>query len=277
MNTILVPTDFSETAKNASLYAVNLAKQLNSKKIVLYNAYQQPVATDANMTPLELMDFDELKRISDTGLDHAKNYLQPYGSAEIEIATLSEYTTLTSNINDVCVDNKIDIIVVGVTGGGPLEETLIGSNAVNVAKHAIVPVIVVPPGTSFTTITKVVLACDFKKVIETLPAAPIKQLLNETKAKLFVLNIDHAQKNFSPETPYESLMLDNLLYGYNPEYCFMDNTDFIEGINQFASEKQVDLIITIPKKHGFFERLFKPSHTKQLAFHSHVPLMVVHD
>jgi hypothetical protein len=39
----------------------------------------------------------------------------------------------------------------------------------------------------------------------------------------------------------------------------------------------VDLIITIPKKMGWFDSLFRRSHTKMLAFHSHVPLMVVHE
>jgi hypothetical protein len=165
----------------------------------------------------------------------------------------------------------------GVTGGSKFDETLIGSNAVNVARHAVQPVIVVPPGATFTPIKKVVFACDFKKVVETTPVQAIKNILNETKAKLFVVNIDHDNKHFSVDLPFEGLMLDNLLDGYDPEYHFIDSTDFVEAINTFAEENKADLIITIPKKHNFFEKLFKESHTKQLAFHARVPLMVIHD
>jgi len=97
------------------------------------------------------------------------------------------------------------------------------------------------------------------------------------KQKLLVLNINYHAAKADADMPFQSLMLDTLLQGYQPEYYFTEYKDFIEGINAFAEEHQVDLIITIPKRHGFFERLFHKSHTKQLAFHSHVPLIILHD
>jgi len=276
MKNIIVPTDFSDAAKNAAIFAAQFAAQVHAAKIVLYNAYMQPIATDANMTPIELIDFDELKTISNTGLDRFKAFLQPYTTG-IEIETFNEYATLQDGLADVCKTYNADAVVMGVTGSGAIDEVLIGSNAVSVAKHSTLPVIVVPPGATFSNIKNVVLACDFKKVVETTPVDPLKRLLDETKAKLFVLNIDHNSKNFTADTSFESLMLDTLLQGYNPEYNFIDNTDFVEAINSFAVDKSIDLIVTIPKKHGFFEGLFKRSHTRQLAFHSHIPLMVLHD
>ena len=62
MKTIIVPTDFSDTARNAALYAINLAKQLGCKKIILYNAYQTPLVTDANMALIDAIDIEELKK-----------------------------------------------------------------------------------------------------------------------------------------------------------------------------------------------------------------------
>lgn len=276
MKNIIVPTDFSDTAKNAAIYAAQFAAQVGAAKIVLYNAYMQPIATDTSMTPVELIDFDELKKIANKGLENFKTFLNPY-TAGIEVETFSEYTTLQTGLYDVCESYHADAIVMGVTGSGGVDEVLMGSNAVSVAKHSTLPVIVVPPGTSFSSIKNVVLACDFKRVVETTPVEPLKHLLDETKAKLFVLNIDHNNKNFNADTPFESLMLDTLLQGYNPSYHFIDNADFVAGINNFAVEKNIDLIVTIPKKHGFFESIFKRSHTKRLAFHSHIPLMVLHD
>jgi len=72
-------------------------------------------------------------------------------------------------------------------------------------------------------------------------------------------------------------MLDPLLYGYKPEYLFENNNNFVEAVNIVALEKMVDLIITIPKKHGLFEGLFHSSATKKLAYHSNVPIMVIHE
>lgn len=277
MNTILVPTDFSPTARNAAMYAINFAKQLKFKKIVLYNAYQTPLVTDANMALVDAIDIEDMKKASEENLEAFHATLKAFCGEEITLETKSEYGTLTLDINDVCEETNADIVVMGVTGAGKLAESLIGSFAIDVARKSRIPVIVVPPDAGFTNIKEVMLACDFSKVVESTPVAPIKKILDETKAKLFVVNIDHNNKNYTPDTPFESLMLDTLLQGYNPEYHFLDDADFVSAINKFALEKQVDLIITIPKKTGWFDSLFHKSHTKALAFHSHVPLMVVHE
>jgi len=276
MNTILVPTDFSPTAKNAAVYAINFAKQMKYSRLVLYNAYQAPVTADPNVALVDTIDIDELAKSSKENLENFRMLLKPYCNATITLDVMSEYGAVTYDINDICKSNNIDFIVMGVTGVGKMEETLIGSFAVDVARHAEVPVIIVPPDAAFTEINEVMLACDFSKVVETTPVAAIKKILDASKAKLFVVNIDHNSKHFTKDTPFESLMLDTLFYGYNPEYYFIDDPDFVEGINKAALEKQVDLIITIPKKMGWFDGLFKRSHTKMLAYHSHVPLMVVH-
>lgn len=277
MNAILVPTDFSETARNAARYAIELAKQLKCKKMIFYNAYQTPLVTDANMALVDAIDIDELKKSSEENLESFKLTLKAFCDKDLQLETLSEYGMVTIDINDVCKKNGIDLIVMGVTGSGKLSESLIGSFAIDVSRHAQVPVIIVPPGAGFMAIEEVMLACDFSKVVETTPVAPIKKILDDTHAKLFVVNVDHKSKHFTADTPFESLMLDTLLQGYNPEYHFLDDIDFVEAINKFALEKKVDLIITIPKKMGWFDGLFKKSHTKSLAFHSHVPLMVVHE
>jgi nucleotide-binding universal stress UspA family protein len=67
------------------------------------------------------------------------------------------------------------------------------------------------------------------------------------------------------------------LKDYTPEYHHVDSKDFAEAVNDFVAQNKVDMIITIPKKHGFFESIFKRSHTKQLAYHTHVPLLCMHD
>lgn len=278
MNTILIPTDFSETAKNATRYAVKLAESLDIKKLILYNAYQKPVSGDPMMDAVELYDIQSFKEISEEGLRNFKHEVEAFCLPGIEIITISEFNLLSSGVNEVCRDNNVDLIVMGITGSGSgLEERLIGSNTIHIAKHTTIPVIIIPAEAAFKPVNRIVLACDFKKVVETTPVDALKSILNATKAHLFVLHVDETGKSPSQESTFESLLLDTLLQGYNPEYHFVNNPDIVDGINQFAVEKQVDLIVTIPKKHGLFESLFHRSNTKKLAFHTDIPLMVVHE
>jgi nucleotide-binding universal stress UspA family protein len=275
MNSLLVPTDFSETAKNAGLYAVSLAADLGIQKIILYNAYQAPISADPSMPAVQLFDIDVLKKTSKDGLEIFRSQLQAACHKPMLFETKAEFQLLTSGVEQLCREEQVDAIVMGVTGGSKVEEVLMGSNTISVAKHVTVPVFIVPHKATYVSIKQVVLACDFKKVVDTMPVTAIKNLLDLTKAKLHILNV--SEKQTKPDEQFESLLLDTLFNGYDPEYHFIHDTHFSEAINHFADANAIDLIVTIPKKHGLFEGLFKKSHTKSLAFHSHVPLMVIHE
>lgn len=279
MKNILVPTDFSATAQNAARYALHLANQIDAPKIILYNAYQAPVALDpmAMAPAVLLLDEEQLRSSSMEALEHFRNLLKADCPPQCSIDLFCEYALLNNGLDDVCARTDSDLIVMGISGGGLLEETLIGSNTILVSKHSTKPVIIVPKDAVFNKIEEVALACDFRSVIDTTPVEPIREFLTATSAKLMVLNIDNKQGNFDPEIPFQSKMLDQLFHSYYPEYHFVDQEDFMEAIHQFVLDNKIDLLITIPKKHGLFEQIFHRSHTKQMAFHVHVPLMIIHD
>ena len=278
MQSIVVPTDFSPTAYNAAQYAIGLASQLGVTKIILYNAYQQFIPEDPMMAGIVIQDTTELQKISEEGLSHMLATLREKPGALPQVECISEYNTVTNGILDVCKEYDAALIVMGITGAsGKLDEVVIGSNALDASRRSLIPVIIVPANASFAPVNKVLLACDFKKVVETTPVAFVKQILDATQAELHVLHIESDGHDFSPDTPFESLMLDELLRSYSPQYHFEKDDDFTDAINKFATENEIDLIIVIPKKHGFFEGIFKRSHTKSLAFHSHIPLMTIHE
>jgi len=277
METLLVPTDFSPTAKNAALYALQLAEQLAAKKIVLYHSYEIPVTIDPMVPGIQMLDMESLKEGSEKGLEIFKQELLASANG-ITIDTISEYGALTQGLDEVCAKVNAGLVVMGITGGGVLEEKLIGSNTLSVAKHTKLPVIIVPADARFTRIEEIMLTSDFDKADKTIPVDLVRKILAETKAKLFVFNIEEDEliEKYPSTIMGESYAIHSLLQDMNPEYHYSTNTNYVEAVNDFALEYQVDLIISIPKKHGFFEKLFSSSHTKQLAFHSHVPLMVIH-
>jgi len=135
---------------------------------------------------------------------------------------------------------------------------------------------VVPPSSAFATVRNVLLVSDFKQVEKITPAEPIKKILDDTAAALHILNISNEDGEVTSEPSIESFTLQHLFKEYNPQFKLIHSPLFVESINEYATEINADLIVVIPKKHGLFDAIFKRSHTKMLAFHSHVPLMVVH-
>jgi nucleotide-binding universal stress UspA family protein len=278
MKTILVPTDFSATAKNATLYAMGLAKQIGATKLVLYNAYEAVVPSitiDPTVPSIMPVDLETFKSISETGLKAFADDISQASDGSITIEQLCNLNTLVNGICEAIITTSAELVVMGITGGNALEESLIGSNTVDVAKAITVPMIIVPTNAVFKTIEEITFAVDFKKVATTTPVAPLQKLLDTIQAKLFVLHVNDGEDDADKDE--QMVILNSLLQGYNPQYFFVNNISFIDGINEFVNSKNVDLLVTIPKKHGWFETIFKRSHTKLLAFHSHVPLMVIHD
>jgi hypothetical protein len=60
------------------------------------------------------------------------------------------------------------------------------------------------------------------------------------------------------------------------EFHFMEHENFQEALQQFIHDKDMQMVILLPKKYSWFESLFHKSQTKVMAYHSHVPLLALH-
>jgi hypothetical protein len=140
------------------------------------------------------------------------------------------------------------------------------------------PVMIVPPNASFTGVENIAFTSDLKDVEKTTPAKALRALLDLFNPFIHVVNVDSEHYvQISEEYDAQRKKLDNILTGYETEYYFIRQYDFVDAINQFVSDYKIDMILTVPKNHSFLETVFKTSHTKQLAYHSHVPLIAVHE
>jgi nucleotide-binding universal stress UspA family protein len=275
MKTIIVPTDFSAVATNAMNFAVDMALSINSS-ILLLHVYQVPVSmTDV---PVVLVSAEELKKSSEEKLEELKNSLTHISSGKLKIYTEARMGDVVDQLETLCKHVQPFAVIMGTKGATGIERILFGSTTLTTIKHLTWPVIVVPPGKEYGKgIKKIGFACDFRQVVETTPVQFIKQMVKEFNAELHVLNVDYENKQFKPETPEQSMLLHTLFEDLNPNYHFISHVDIEDGINEFADKNNLDLLITIPKKHKLLESIFKQSSTKQLVTHSHVPVMCVHE
>lgn len=275
MKTIIVPTDFSPTATNAMNFAVDMATNIDAS-LMLLHVYQVPVSMSD--VPVVMVSAEELRKSSETKLQEIKYELRHITAGKIKIYTEARMGDVADELEDVCKQVQPFAVIMGTKGASGVERILFGSTTLTAIRHLTCPVIVVPPDKTYGNgIKKIGFACDFQKVVENTPVQFIKTMVKEFDAELHVLNVDHESKNFRPDTPEESMLLHTLLEDLNPSYHFIDNADIEDGINGFVEANNIDLLITIPKKHKLLDSLFKKSSTKQLVTQSHVPVMCVHE
>ncbi len=275
MKTFLVPTDFSETSKNAARYAAHIAKQYPGLHIILYNVSDEIVA-GSDGTPLSDDDHSR-RKIMELALESIKIELSRITNAQITCVA-EEGTDLIDSIDRFARHNDIDMIIMGITGSTRLEQLFMGSNTLKMVERGTCPVMIVPPYAQYKGIQDIMITSDFKDVDRTMPARPIQKVLELFKSNLHVVNVDSEHYvELTDDYKSERAKIENILQGHNPEFYFIRMYDFVEAVNQFVEDKEIDLIITVPKNHSFLSGVFRSSYTKKLAYHSHVPIIAVHE
>jgi nucleotide-binding universal stress UspA family protein len=174
--------------------------------------------------------------------------------------------------------NNVDLIVMGITGSTKLEQILMGSNTLKIVERRTCPVMIVPPLAQFKGIQDVMITSDFKDVEKTIPVEPLKRLLDLFKANLHVVNVDAEHYvELTDEYKEQRGKLESILADYHPQFYFIRLFDFVDAVNQFVEDKEIDVIVTIPREHSFLSKMFRTSYTKKLAYHSHVPIIAIHE
>jgi nucleotide-binding universal stress UspA family protein len=274
MKTIIVPTDFSPIAENAMRFGLDMALNIEAS-LMLVHVYQVPVSV--NEVPMAIVSVEDMRKASEEKLASLKQDLERISAGRIKIYTEARLGTVADELDELCHVIQPFAVVMGTQGANRIERILFGSNTLHAIRHLSVPVLVIPPGASFRPVHKIGLACDFRDVVPTTPDKEIKTVVQEFKAELHVLNVDHDNRHFAPDTPMQSSLLNTMLEGLNPQYHFIDKENIDEGLNEFAEKNDLDFLIVIPKKHNALDGLFHKSHTKEMAFHSHVPVMAIHE
>lgn len=279
MLNLLIPVDFSATSRNAALYAAGLAKQIGSKKLVLYNAYQTLLSNFHANPDLEGLNEEDLQPLQEDAAYKVKQEMLRSTDAALQIESNCVYEVFSDDLTNVCKQTNTHWIVMGITGGGKLKERLVGSYTLKVARNTDNLVMIVPSDARFTGIKKIMLLTDYEQVDTFTPFDVIHQLMVHTKAQLEVVHIEDspaAKEKHGKIIAAENAKMHEHLLPYFPHYFTVYNHSFEKAVDDVVRQHSIDLIVVIPKKISFIDRMLQASHTDLLAFHSHVPILVAH-
>ncbi|WP_205508163.1 universal stress protein [Longitalea arenae] len=279
MKTLVVPTDFSSVSVNALNYAVDMAQAINAG-IVLLHVYNVPVTfTDVPTAPVNTVSVEEMKRTAEERLEEIKRNLVTTTSGSIQVYSEARLGETVEELEQLCRSVEPLAVVMGSHGATGLERMIMGSTTITAMRQLKCPVIVVPPGTTYHGIKKIGLACDFENVVQTIPVTYIRNIVKEFGADLYVLNVQDKEdeERELAEHTLDTTYLDATLDDVKPIYVPLTGKDVVETINVFAEHNNLDLVMVIPKKHRFLDRLFHKSQSRELIDHAHIPIVSIHE
>ena len=274
MKTIIVPTDFSAVSLNAVYYAADMACVINTDLSLIHVCPTPVVLTEVPLPPYTVA---ELVADTEEKMVLLKEEIKNRTGKKIKINTVVREGEMVSGITEYCDAIDPYAVVMGVKNSHSFERFFFGSKTIAAIKQLSWPVIAVPEDAKFTSLRKIGLACDFRKVAQTIPVKEIKKLVNNFNAQLHVLHVSQqSEDSFDKEITEESVWLKDMLEGLHPKYHFINSIDIETSLAEIAKKIHLDLLITIPKKHNFITKIFRSSHSKELVLHSHLPVMAIH-
>lgn len=277
MKLILAPTDFSKTARNAINYAAEVAKRTKSK-LVLLHAYHPPVpitvglAEAAILTPLPAdVEKNSLRRLKKIRYDLITKH-----GRRLEVEINCQNGLAVDIITEYAKTNKTDLVVMGTHGAGYLEEKLLGSVTSELIKNLPNPVLSVASNVKFKNIKKIVLATDYR-LLESADALDIlKDLANLSRSHIYILNITgKADELPTVSQAVQGLKLEHIFEAYDHSFHSAINKDVVNGINEFAESRSINMIVMFPHRRSFLQSIFNKSNSKAMAFHTGVPLLTI--
>ena len=135
---IMVPIDFSDYSKRALKYAVDFAKQFNSKMFLIYVVEPIIYPADFSMGQVAIpsADLDMQSRASEELMNLAKTI----GSG-LHVETIIKTGKPFIEIIDTAKEKDVDLIIMATHGHTGVEHLLFGSTAEKVVRKAPCPVL----------------------------------------------------------------------------------------------------------------------------------------
>lgn len=221
IRTVLVATDFSNTAQAGIDWAVELARTHQAQIVLVHGVMLPNRATDFVPSPPDLTE--KLQEAASGRLNEAAERASGRGA---EVITDLRIGLPSQAILEAAEERAVDLVVLGTRGLSGLQHLLLGSTAQRVVQHAKCPVLTVHPGDidQHRQIRTVLVPTDFSRDAELSTSVALDLLAKQPgETTLVLLHVYHL--------PYEYTA-----YGSIPT-----SLDYFKDVEGAAEERLRDL------------------------------------
>lgn len=276
INNIIVPTDFSVTARNAFQYAQGLAVALDATLTVVHvREYFFPTSEE---------NFEPFAPNEETQLDAALS-LFVKDNDTIGGAFMTKNKVKTQILRGSAVDsllelsgqNDTDLIVIGTTGLQDFLSRIAGSTSLKVATKAHCPVILVPREASWLGIERIMYTSNYRSMTASMIREATDFALQVEAATHFV-HIDSA--GYEGDSSAEEVNWNRLFASISPHLFYQTHslygTDIIKELEKYGEAHRINLMVFVSRYRGFWENLLHKSVIQNMAISTNTPMMILH-
>lgn len=279
MKNILIPTDFSDNAWDALVYAHLLLENVPTRFFIL-NTYQAGTSRTGNRmaSHRESHLHRVLKEESERGLLKIRKKLEKECSEakNREFEFISQMGDLTVNVRNIIPKEQIDAIIMGTTGATGAKGIFMGSNAVKVINNIIeTPVLTVPKGYRFKGLNRIVFATDLKKEFNRDTLLSLIELQEIHKSRITILHV-REENDLSKEQEKNLSHIRAMLSGGETDYAETELERRVANtIIDFSEDNNMDLVCLVNEEKKFLQKLTEEAVVKRVSFRSETPILTL--
>ena len=273
MVNIIVPTDFSATAKCALFYARKMAEIWEEVTIKVVHVFMPAVESEyPNFVPPVAEYLKAREKMLEEFINEADIEASGNGKLRLEKEILVGFPA-----DEIArISEGMDLIVMGTTGDGDILNKIFGSVSSAVARRAECPVVLIPSDMSFTGFDHILYASNYESVTHEMMSKLIAFNQPFQACIHFVHVRDKKDYQRSKETIFKELFAEG-----DPPFSFelaeIEGESVDKALNAYAKEHQIDLVVMVSQQRSFWETFFQKSETKRMALTTRIPMMVLHE
>lgn len=264
MHKILVFTYFSENCYNTVKYAIDLGLD-TGVPVRIIHYYKSPKSAGMLLSIDKRLQDDAAKEMSLLKDRLMKDYsLEDLASIEA-VMGLGE---INKSITKAMKKNKAELLIISAKEEYDSADLFLGSVSGTLIRQTNIPVMVIPSKAKYVPIRKVLLAVKNLKGTNKSMLRPLRKLLENSKADLYLLTfLKHKIKKSDINDSIKKLKpvsVDNA----NGENIYSDT-------NEYLSDNPFDILAVVRKKKGFFNKFLQSTVMEKKKFKINFPLLVL--
>lgn len=287
---ILVPVDFSDYSLKACRIAFNMARDLNAKVKILHVYFNPYYPTALPMAEAFAYQGKEEKEFQNV-IEKVKENVQKLCNTIDEKIALGEFPSINYSyvLREGLPEEEIvtftkeyhpSLIIMGTRGKDQKDADLIGSVTAEVIEMSHIPMMAIPQNTPFTDLKEV-------KKISFLTNFSQRDLISfDTMVKLLDpfkdIHMEVVHIAVKKGDKWDEIKLEGIKSYFSKQYPnlildykLIDTDDMLRSLDEYINNNKVDILALTTSKRNIFARMFSPSISRKMLFHSDTPLFVL--
>lgn len=260
MNNILVPIGTSPDSPQTLQYAIDFAAHFGAKVFVM-DVFSVTTAVGS------LANVEE--KVAKSSKEQLKEVIDKVDTKSTDIKIATYNGDIIDGLNSINKELGIDLIIISPKSNDIQEELYLGNTSGRIIKQTDIPALIVPKGTVFKPMKKILTAFGSGILKRNSILNPLITIKNKFKSEISLLLVKR------PGYSEDDLKVNTALMDLSKQLTITENATTYLGVMEHFQKEHPDVLCVFRRKRGFFKKLWEKNTILKSEFYVPIPVLVL--